>query len=367
MSNFSRYSVFLEVDSVRIIVWCLALIGLNLNLFLILFNIWESFNIKLTRQEHRHHMLSIVKNPSSWFLFNLIVSDFIVSIYLFILMISDIFYTNYYQEQYGLNTTFSLIRNEWANSLTCYIGLFLSKIGLFVAATMTFLMSIDRFILIVYPHSNKKFNMKRVKIATVMTWIIGCILMGGTVVFNAINARYRSPYLFDFYLNLCLGDFYSTLAHTLVGFSELLYFSAIYSTVITLYFIIIRKLRKSRLTFGSQLSSTYERRFQVMFSLIALTNITSFFFLSVAAGIDFIRTGTFTEYGLFRKIVTMLPLSNVAIDPILYIIFRFQEIRRQLSQNCCQRRLLHVAVSPSKVIEIKSNDTDNVMMTKITS
>ena len=153
-------------------------------------------------KQTRNSSTNITKNPSFWLLFNLLISDFIASIYLFILVLSDIYYTGYYQEQYSFNTTFSLIKNEWSFSLTCYIELFLGKISIFVAATMTFLIGIDRFILIVYPHSNKKFSMKGVKIITAIVCNMGCILVSGTVTFTVTHAHYRSPYFYDFYTNI---------------------------------------------------------------------------------------------------------------------------------------------------------------------
>ncbi|RDD36288.1 hypothetical protein TrispH2_012075, partial [Trichoplax sp. H2] len=317
MYNFTRYSTFLEVDSMRPIAWCIALIGIPLNLFLIGYTMWESVMNKysIVRREHHHRSAISLTNPSIWLLFNLFVCDFIGSTYVLILVASDSYYTEYYQNVYGLNATFSLIKNEWSTSPTCDIAQFLANIYLFVAATLTMCIGIDRFILTAHPHSSKKITIKRAKIITVITWITGLVVISGIVTFNIANFHLRSEYYFEFYRNLCLGEYYLTTVHTVLAFIQLGYYMIVYSAVTVIYAIIVWKLRKSRLTFRSQLSSTFERRFQIMLTLITLTNVFASLFISTATAVSFLN-GKPTQITKFQKILTLFPYSNTALDPM---------------------------------------------------
>ncbi|RDD36287.1 G-protein coupled receptor GRL101-like protein [Trichoplax sp. H2] len=362
MDNFSRYSVFLEVDSLRPIAWCIALIGLPLNLFLISFILWESF-IARKKGHHRHSMIAR-KNPSVWLLFNLIICDLMGSIYMFILVISDSYYTRYYRHIYGSDANISLIKNVWSVSATCGIAQFLANINLLMAASLTLCIGIDRFILTSYPHSNWRLTLKRAKVITAILWILGVAATAGIVIFNFAYFHLRSAYYFQFYRNICLGEFYLTPIHIIRAFSELGYFILAYSTTAILYTIIIYKLRKSRLTFRSQLSSTFERRFQIMLILITSTNIFAFFVISTSAAISFLN-GTPTQISKFQKIISILPVSNAGIDPMIYLIFRFQDISSQLHCQSPASGCLHPKVKPAAPSEAKSSRHENIVITEI--
>ncbi|RDD38872.1 hypothetical protein TrispH2_009596 [Trichoplax sp. H2] len=366
MGNFSRYSVFLEVDVMRPIAWCIALIGLPLNLFLISYTIWESITYKflVRNKEHRHHSMIAHKNPSVWLLFNLILCDLMGCIYIFILIISDSFYTHYYQHIHGSSANFSLIKNAWSISVTCGIAQFLANLNLFMAATLTLCIGIDRFILTTYPHSNWKLTVKRAKIITTISWILGVTMSVGTIIFNFAYFHLRSAYYFEFYRNLCLGEYYLTSIHSIVAFSCLGYYILAYSTTAGLYTGIIWKLRKSRLIFRSQLSSTFERRFQIVLILIASTNIFAFFFISTSAAVSFLN-GTPTQISKFQKIITLLPYSNSVLDPLIYLIFRFHDIRSQLHCQSPISNCLRPKVIPIVSSETKFSQNENIVITEV--
>ncbi|RDD38864.1 G-protein coupled receptor GRL101-like protein [Trichoplax sp. H2] len=366
MDNFSRYSVFLEIDSIRPIAWSIALIGLPLNLFLIIYAVWESLIYKFSvrkKEYHRHSMIAF-RNPSVWLLLNLLFCDLMGSIYMFILVISDSYYTSYYRHIYGSRTNFSLIENVWSVSATCGVAHFLATINLFMAAILTLCIGVDRFILTVYPHSNWRLTIKRAKIITAILWVLAVAGTVGNIIFNFSHFHLRSPYYYDFYRNLCLGEYYLTPSHTVRAFIVLAYLMLAYITTVILYAIIICKLRKSRLIFRSQLSSTYERRFQIVLIFITSTNIFSFFVISTTAAIDYLN-GTPNQVSKLQKITSILPYSNAALDPIIYLIFRFHDIRSRLR---CQSSISSCALPKVKPItssETKSSQHENIVVTEI--
>ncbi|RDD36003.1 hypothetical protein TrispH2_012217, partial [Trichoplax sp. H2] len=120
----------------------------------------------------------------------------------------------------------------------------------------------------------------------------------------------------------------------------------------------------SRLTFRSQLSSIFERRFQIMLILITSTNIFAFFVISTSAAISFLN-GTPTQISKFQKIISILPVSNAGIDPMIYLIFRFQDIRSQLRCQSLASGCLHPKVKPAAPSEAQSSRHENIVITEI--
>ncbi|RDD36013.1 hypothetical protein TrispH2_012159, partial [Trichoplax sp. H2] len=233
-----------------------------------------------------------------------------------------------------------------------------------MAATLTLCIGIDRFMLTVYPHSTRKLTLKKTKIITAISWILAAAAALGTVIFNFSYYHLRSAYYFDFYRNLCLGEHYLTPNHIIRLFTVLGYLILAYSTTAVLYTILICKLRKSRLTFRSQLSSIYERRFQLVLILMASTNIITFFVLSISAAISFLN-GTPNQVFILQKIIIILPYSNAALDPMIYLIFRFHSIRSQLHCQSSILNCVHPKVEPTAPSETKSSQHENVVITEI--
>ena len=348
--NFSHYSVFLDVDAGRYTAWSIAIIGLSLNIFIICFMLWESSCIRCCRSKRQPSSTAhILKSPSLWLLFNLFISDLFGSIYAFILSISDVYYTHYYQARYEMNNTYLHIKNVWFTSSTCTTAQIFGRTSTLMAATFTLFVAIDRLILVVYPHSKRKFTMKTSRILSVIGWIFGLAFNIGVAIFHQYSIRLKSPYTFDYFLNLCLGDFESSVVHKMLSFLQLGYFLIVYATVTVIYIIIIWRLRKSRLEFHSSSSSVYEKRFQIMLILISFTGVFAFYFISITS---FTNINT---HSLFRKIFALLPFTNAAIDPLLYLIFRQNEIRKKI---CGDRFVIHksATIKPvSQAQETKSS------------
>ena len=361
--NFSHYSVFLDADPGRPIAWSIAIIGLPLNIFTICFMLWESSCSRCCQSKRQpSNTAHILKSPSLWLLFNLFISDLFGSTYILILSISDVYYTNYYQAIHGMNTTYSRIKNVWFTSSACIVAQIMGRVSILMAATLTLFMAIDRLILIVYPHSKKKFTMKISRILAVIGWICSLAFVIGITILHRYRIHFKSPYTFEFYLNLCLGDFGSTVLIRILSFVELACLLIIYVTITVIYIIIIWRLRKSRLEFNSRSSSVCEKRFQIMFILIAFTNVFAFFFISITS---FASTNYNTNHTLFRKLISLIPFTNPVIDPILYLIFRHDDIRKQINCGCFTNRKNTTIVPASQAQDSKSSHLERIVLTEI--
>ncbi|RDD39837.1 G-protein coupled receptor GRL101-like protein [Trichoplax sp. H2] len=358
MSNFSLYSPFMNSDSSRIIALTVVLIGLPVNLFLIGYIIIsECFICKLPAigRDRCEHM----RKPSLWLLFNLLVCDLIGVTYITIIVISDAYYTQYYQHKYQhlANVSYSLIKNEWFKTTACSFAQFLSKIYLCMSSTLTLLIAVDRFMLIVYPYNRRKLTIKKSKILTSITWIADIIMAAGIVVFDNIGKRKLSPYTFERTSNLCLGLYDLEQIYFILGLLELLYILIAYTTAFILYVHMIVTLRKSTTISRSQFRSVFDKRLQITLTFIALTSVFSFYVIAGAAIYDNINK--IIVPSKIRKAISMLPFSNTAIDPLLYLIFRFRDFRTLLRKCVFSNRVNMIAVDVAGYNQNETVKTSN--------
>ncbi|RDD39836.1 G-protein coupled receptor GRL101-like protein [Trichoplax sp. H2] len=358
MSNFSLYSPFMNSDSSRIIALTVVLIGLPVNLFLIGYIIIsECFTCKLPTigRDRCEHM----RKPSLWLLFNLLVCDLIGVTYITIIVISDAYYTQYYQHKYQhlANVSYSLIKNEWFKTTACSFAQFLSKIFLYMSSTLTLLIAVDRYILIVYPYSRRKLTIKKSKILTSITWIAGIIIAAGIVVFDNIGKRKLSPYTFEHSSNLCLGLFLMGQIYFILGLLEMFYILIAYTTAFILYVHMIVMLRKSTTISRSQFRSVFDKRLQITLTFIALTNVFSFYIITGVGIYDNINK--IIVLSQIRKAISMLPFSNTAIDPLLYFVFRFRDFRTLLRKFFFLNRRNTIAIDVASFNQNETEKTTN--------
>ncbi|RDD41792.1 hypothetical protein TrispH2_006318 [Trichoplax sp. H2] len=230
MNKSGEYSVYLDNEPVRTFAWVITLIGLPLNAFLVGFMIWEPWSIKHSKIRRNHHVQNptILKSPSLWFFFNLFICDLFASVYILILAISDAYYSYYYKNVYQFNTNFSRVKNVWFKSFTCATAHFLGKVTISMAATLTLVIAIDRFLLIVRLFSKKKFTMKASQIITTVIWIVDFSLVSGLAAYHFHSIMRFLSYTIRFDFNLCLGDSSSTFARTILKILELSYYLVAY-------------------------------------------------------------------------------------------------------------------------------------------
>ena len=97
---------------------------------------------------------------------NLAVSDCLMGIYMIIIASADV----YYRDVYIYHS------EEWKNGVICGIAGFLSVLSSEASVFTLTVISVDRFICIVFPFSQKKIKIKSVRIIIGVVWVLSMIL-----------------------------------------------------------------------------------------------------------------------------------------------------------------------------------------------
>ena len=329
MSNLSFYSVFLDVDIIRPVAWNLGIIGVIATLTAICYMLYNSsYNVLVSKNTRVQDTYDIAQNPSLFLLFNLLLSDLIGAIYILILAVGDYNYTSHLKLTYGNTSDFSRIKNQWFASLPCSIGRYLAQISMLMSATLTLIISVHRYILIVNPYIKNNMIIKHFKISLSFVWIALTSVAMAIADFTLNNLHTRSPYTFVFLLNLCTFDGTATKNHAIVAFSLLSYALVLYSVAVVLQSLVIAELRKSRIKFQSYTVSTLEKRYKITLGLMIVTNVMAYCLMAIV-GINW-AVGNLkpNQYG---KFLFIFPYLNCIIDPMTYLLFQIQNISRNLS------------------------------------
>ena len=328
MSNYSAYAVFLDYDPVRGICWSLAIIGLPCNGIVIFRLLYLNFahsrlkNLPRIKQilSFAHRRYTINHNPSIFLLFNLAVCDFIGSLYLLILAGSDIYYTAYYRHKYGLYPNYSDIENEWIITPTCTTERIFSQIALLMSILMTFIVAIDRFILVVYPHSRRKINMKSARIITAICWIfsLAIAILAGLESAQSVAKHPRTR--FNIIGQLCLPDPSRSFIVQIITYFEIFLGCSLYIASMILYIVICRKLSQSKTLFRSTSSGMIEKRVSIILASVVFTNIFTYLPVTLFSILGQVLPSYDPDEGqLYASVVALLYL-NTAVNPILFLM-----------------------------------------------
>ena len=110
---------------------------------------------------------------------NLAASDFLMSLYLFIIAIGDIYYRNRY----------ALYAEEWLRSSVCAIASFLICISSLMSVIMMLLISIYSYIVTCNPLLSSYTRHKWAKIILLLAWSCTCILVGIPIIMSTGDLR----------------------------------------------------------------------------------------------------------------------------------------------------------------------------------
>ncbi|XP_064630853.1 G-protein coupled receptor GRL101-like [Lineus longissimus] len=113
---------------------------------------------------------------------SLAVSDLLMGVYLYIIAAADTTFRGYYIE----------VDWTWRKGIGCKIAGFLSVLSSEVSVFTLTVMSVDRFLVVVFPFSKQKINFKKAKILVASIWIFGVILAGATFCVDYLRHSYYS-------------------------------------------------------------------------------------------------------------------------------------------------------------------------------
>ncbi|XP_038052295.1 G-protein coupled receptor GRL101-like [Patiria miniata] len=126
----------------------------------------------------------------SFLVFNLAVSDALMGLYMLIIASADAYF----------GKSYFTVSMEWRTSPTCKFAGFISIIGTEASVFFLTLISIDRFLSIVFPFSHYHLRPKSSRIAVLCVWI-------GTVIVGLVPTILASDSTSDFYglSDVCIG------------------------------------------------------------------------------------------------------------------------------------------------------------------
>lgn len=325
-----------------------------------LFNVIS--NVKLTRNSRSNQPVKRSPKPhiamgkvACLLFLNLSIADILTSLYLTLLASSDAYYRRIYSSYNITNLTYNIYPHvidlyQWKLQPACYVLRFLTTTASVASVNIALIITIDRFIMISFPHQRyKRFTLKRASIAVLFVWIYA--ICGG--VLAILLAKFTIPDHNTFttwYSSLCILDSlqntYVIMLTAFIGISNVV----VYSIICLIYAIIICKTRNYRLTVTAnrhnQHHLTHQSQYRihklnnvylgvVINGLIIFTNIICWLPSAIttilySVGYEELSYDSFA----FRGIMTALLYSiNGLINPIIFIVLASLMTRKRRSNR----------------------------------
>jgi hypothetical protein len=166
MDPFSSCTDLIRLDALRIFMWLLGTIAVGGNLLVLL--------LRVIAKERMTANTTIITS--------LAVADLLMGVYLYIIASADTIFRGYYIE----------VDQSWREGLGCKIAGFLSVLSSEVSVFTLAIMSIDRFLVVVFPFSKHKINFRKAKILVVSVWVFGIALAGAPFCVDYMRDSYYS-------------------------------------------------------------------------------------------------------------------------------------------------------------------------------
>lgn len=343
MNANQSFAILQEYDSLRVVSWILGTSGFIANVSVIMWMIYSMYNP--LKRFHRKNIRNISNNPSLLIIFNLAVADLLGALYLIILAVSD----KIHRASNGTPNENGTYENTWIVSPTCFAGRILSQIWLLMSIFITVLITVSRFIPVVYPYSTSEITVKKARIALISFWIISIAIAicGAT---ESLTLAYTKLNHYSILGHLCQLESPDTPLLRAIVYGELVFGVVAYFGTIILYIIIACKLRKSRAITTSITSrrNSAESKVHLIIAWIVLTNVISWIPITTMTILEgFIDHFISEQYYISPLLVLLLFLNNV-INPVVYLIIGTYAILKrqrqvttmvqQLSQRTSERR-----------------------------
>ncbi|RDD36016.1 G-protein coupled receptor GRL101-like protein, partial [Trichoplax sp. H2] len=159
-------------DLLRVFIWVIGIISV----------VGNTVSIRWHSQKKSSKKLGIVE----MLLINLSTADFIMGIYLIIIASANVYYANRYYE----------IFQEWLRSVPCLTASFCISLSSLMSTFVLFLITLDRYLHLVYPFQNYRLSTKTTILALVVLWLISIAFVGLPIIYSinqpSINRLYSS-------------------------------------------------------------------------------------------------------------------------------------------------------------------------------
>lgn len=277
--------------SLQFFVWFVGSLALIGNIFVIILNCCtKDNNVKV-------HILLIN---------NLAISDLIMSIYLFIIASANLIYGN---GQYGQKS------EEWLRNPLCVISCILVTTSSLVSVFLMVVISIDRFMVIVYMFKVQQLSIFATKVITSIIWVVSFAFALVPGIFSLNKPGYLRLYTYN---SMCMPSNYKHYLYRIWMMSYI--FITMIAWIITgsLYvtmFISIRNTRKA----AGKLIPKDSKLLAIRLSVILLTDLLSWVPYYVVNNFGFVFNGNVDVISLQFVGILALPI-NSALNPFLYTI-----------------------------------------------
>ncbi|KAJ8026546.1 hypothetical protein HOLleu_31406 [Holothuria leucospilota] len=153
LDQFSSCKDLMRYTFLRISMWLLGLSALLGNTFVLVWR-WR------TRQRESS------KRVQTFLIINLAVADFLMGVYMITIAGADLFYRNRYM----------IHADEWKRSFLCQMSGLLSVLSSEASVFLLVLITIDRFLGVVFPFSILRFHTKSVRVVVACAWVLALFL-----------------------------------------------------------------------------------------------------------------------------------------------------------------------------------------------
>ncbi|KAL8609057.1 hypothetical protein ACOMHN_059870 [Nucella lapillus] len=253
----------------------------------------------------------------SVFVTNLTIADFLMGVYIAIIGVAD----ELFRGRYLYND------DMWKHSVTCKVAGFMSLLSSEVSALTIWFITLDRFVVLRFPFSTRRFDRTSAAVSCLLTWVIGGLL--ATIPLLPLTAHW------EFYsqTGICIpllvtrrefrGKYYSFSVLVVLNFIVFLFVSVGQA-------LIYRTIQANALkTDSSKVSQdiTIARRLIT----IAVTDFMCWFPIGLCGMLALAGTSVPGKMDVVLAIV-VLPL-NSAINPFMYTLNTLTEKRRKKNQT----------------------------------
>ncbi|RDD36407.1 G-protein coupled receptor GRL101-like protein [Trichoplax sp. H2] len=298
-----------------IIAWIFGIVGILANGYVIYCN---GMKLKYYSQSmNKVHIFLIM---------NLALADGFGALYLLILCIADLVYSQYpkYHLCYS-NKSCTGNNNSWLLNPGCFIAKFSSTIAIFLPALLTLLIAIDSYFCIVKQKYRRLLSFPRAKFLTAIIWIFGCSL---GLILAIRSYQYHDPENFRGWTNLCYTGGLEDSVMRIIHYATYLIMPIPYFITISIYFAIVDRVRRSRSNriFISHHSVNSEKFVGLITGIIAFTNLLSWL-PAIVLGI-----------GQIRKVKSLKTPAGYALTGLFYLLFFVNSATNPLIYTVLTRR-----------------------------
>ncbi|EDV19540.1 uncharacterized protein TRIADDRAFT_33371, partial [Trichoplax adhaerens] len=233
---------------------------------------------------------------------NLALSDFLMSLYLFIIGAADVIYRDRYAQH----------AEEWLSSPACFIASFLISTSSLMSVIMMLFISIDRYAITANPFASSDERYKRTKIALIVGWLLTCTFVGIPIIMSINQIGDRRLHEFS---SICSPSNLSETFFSAWTFTFVIIQLFSWTTTLIVYAMLLVSVRKTQ---RSVRSSAQSRNFAIAIrlSLILITDLIAWLPVYVISAMAIIQ-GRLNIFTLQFAVILAIPL-NSAINPYIY-------------------------------------------------